>query len=97
MRRLRHAQPSLRERSLADEVAELWKPWMREVDALQQDDELLSAVFDARGHRHKESCRLGRPQIPAEVVLRMLWRGGGSTQPRQAYAGRPWVEYSRGC
>jgi IS5 family transposase len=57
---------------LAEEVAELWEPWMREVDAILEDDELLSAVFEAQGQRHKESCRLGRHQTPAEVVLRML-------------------------
>lgn len=45
---------------------------MREVDAILDDDELLSAVFEAQGQRHKESCRLGRHQTPAEVVLRML-------------------------
>ena len=45
---------------------------MREVDAILEDDELLSAVFEAQGQRHKESCRLGRHQTPAEVVLRML-------------------------
>lgn len=72
MRRLRHAQPSLWEGFLAEEVAELWEPWMREVDAILDDDELLSAVFEAQGQRHKESCRLGRHQTPAEVVLRML-------------------------
>lgn len=72
MRRLRHAQPSLWEGFLADEVAELWEPWMREVDSLLDDDELLSAVFEAQGQRHKQSCRLGRHQTPAEVVLRML-------------------------
>jgi transposase, IS5 family len=57
---------------LAEEVAELWEPWMREVDAILEDDELLSAVFEAQGQRHKDSCRLGRHQTPAEVVLRML-------------------------
>ena len=72
MRRLRHAQPSLWEGFLAEEVAELWEPWMREVDSLLEDDELLSAVFDAPGQRHKQSCHLGRHQTPAEVVLRML-------------------------
>jgi IS5 family transposase len=72
MRRLRHAQPSLWEGFLAEEVAELWEPWMREVDSLLEDEELLSAVFEAQGQRHQESCRLGRPQTPAEVVLRML-------------------------
>jgi hypothetical protein len=72
MRRLRHAQPSLWEGFLAEEVAELWEPWMREVDALLEDDDLLSAVVEAQGQRHKQSCRLGRHQTPAEVVLRML-------------------------
>jgi IS5 family transposase len=72
MRRLRHAQPSLWEGFLADEVAELWEPWMREVDMLLEDDGLLTAVFEAQGQRHKESCRLGRHQTPAEVALRML-------------------------
>jgi IS5 family transposase len=72
MRRLRHAQPSLWEGFFAEDVAELWEPWMREVDALLEDDELLTAVFEAQGQRHNESCRLGRHQTPAEVVLRML-------------------------
>ncbi|HUB32295.1 MAG TPA: ISNCY family transposase [Bryobacteraceae bacterium] len=69
---MRHAQPSLWEGFLAEEVAELWEPWMREVDAILDDDELLSAVFEAQGQRHKESGRLGRHQTPAEVVMRML-------------------------
>src|SRR5581483_2518007 len=72
MRTLRHAQPSLWEGFVAEEVAELWEPWMREVDTILEDDELLSAVFEAQGQRHKGSCRLGRHQTPAEVVLRML-------------------------
>jgi IS5 family transposase len=72
MRRLRHAQPSLWEGFLSEEVAELWEPWMREVDAILEDNELVSAVFEAQGQRHKESCRLGRHQTPAEVVLRIL-------------------------
>ena len=42
MRRLRHAQPSLWEGFLAEEVGELWEPWMREVDSVLEDDEVLS-------------------------------------------------------
>jgi transposase, IS5 family len=72
MRRLRHAQPSLWEGFLNEEVAELWEPWMREVDDILADDELLTTIFEAQGQRHEESCRLGRHQTPAEVVLRML-------------------------
>jgi len=72
MRCLRHAQPTLWEAFLAEEVSELWEPWMREVDAILEDDELLSAVFEAQGERRPESRRLGRHQTPAEVVLRIL-------------------------
>jgi transposase, IS5 family len=72
MRRMRHAQPSLWEGFLNEEVAELWEPWMREVDAVLDDDELLAAVFEAQGERHENSARLGRHQTPAEVVLRLL-------------------------
>jgi IS5 family transposase len=72
MRRLRHAQPTLWEGFLAEEVADMWEPWMREVDAILEDDTLLSAVFEAQGARHAGSRRLGRHQTPAEVVLRML-------------------------
>lgn len=72
MRRMRHAQPSLWEGFLNEEVAELWEPWMREVDTVLDDDELLAAVFEAQGERHENSARLGRHQTPAEVVLRML-------------------------
>lgn len=45
---------------------------MREVDGILADDELLAAIFEAQGQRHEQSCRLGRHQTPAEVVLRLL-------------------------
>ena len=48
MIRMRHQQPSLWETFFATEVAELWEPWMRAVDELLEDDELLGAVFEAR-------------------------------------------------
>ena len=72
MIRIRHQQPSLWETFFAEEVAELWEPWMRAVDELLEDDELLSAVYDAQGQRHSQSRTRGRHQTPAEVVLRML-------------------------
>lgn len=49
MIRMRHRQPSLWETFFAPEVAELWEPWMRAVDELLEDDELLGAVFEAQG------------------------------------------------
>lgn len=72
MIRLRHQQPSLWETFFAEEVAELWEPWMRAVDELLEDDELLDAVYDAQGKRYSQSRTRGRHQTPAEVVMRML-------------------------
>jgi transposase, IS5 family len=72
MIRLRHQQPSLWETFFAEEVDELWEPWMRAVDELLEDDELLDAVYAAQGKRHTQSRTRGRHQTPAEVALRML-------------------------
>jgi IS5 family transposase len=70
--RLRREQPNLWEELFAKEVAELWEPWMEVVDELLEDEQLVNAVYEAQGERHKQSRRLGRPQTPAEVALRML-------------------------
>jgi hypothetical protein len=48
MIRLRHQQPSLWETFFAQEVDELWEPWMRVADELLEDDELLDSVYDAQ-------------------------------------------------
>lgn len=53
-----------------EEVA--WEQWMREVDCLLEDDELIDIVHEALKNRHSQSARLGRPSTPSEVVLRML-------------------------
>jgi len=70
--KLRHAQPTVWEGLFAEEVAELWEPWMRVVDELLEDEELLDTVYDAQGKRHAQSRVRGRQQTPAEVALRML-------------------------
>ena len=72
MIRLRHQQPNLWEGLFAKEVAELWEPWMEVVDELLEDEQLLDTVYEAQAERHEQSRRLGRPQTPAEVALRML-------------------------
>ncbi len=69
---MRHEQPNLWEGSFAEEVAELWEPWMQVVDELLEDEELVDAVYDAQGQRHQHSRTRGRRQTPAEVALRML-------------------------
>ena len=68
----KHAQPSLWDGLLTAEVADLWEPWMRQIDKLLDDDELLDSVYEAQGKRRPQSRRRGRPQTPAEVVLRLL-------------------------
>jgi IS5 family transposase len=70
--KLRHQQPTVWEGLFAEEVAELWEPWMRVVDELLEDEELVDAVYEAQGKRHPQSRQRGRQQTPAEVALRML-------------------------
>ncbi len=72
MIQLRHQQRSIWEELFAEEVEELWEPWMRVVDQLLEDNELVDAVYEAQGKRHPESRKRGRRQTPAEVALRML-------------------------
>lgn len=69
---MRHQQPTVWEGLFAEEVAELWEPWMRIVDALLEDEGLLDAVYEAQGKRYPQSRARGRQQTPAEVALRML-------------------------
>src|SRR6202051_4407038 len=72
MIKLRHQQPSLWHRGLAEDIEELWEPWMRLVDELLEDEQLLDTVYEAQGERHPQSRIRGRMQTPAEVVLRLL-------------------------
>ena len=72
MIQLRHQERSLWEGLFAEEVAELWEPWMCVVDELLEDEKLLDTVYEAQGKRHPQSRMRGRQQTPAEVALRML-------------------------
>jgi len=72
MIKLRHQQPSLWCGVLAEEIEDLWEPWMREVDRLLEDEALVEGVYEAQGRRHPQSRTRGRTQTPAEVVLRLL-------------------------
>jgi IS5 family transposase len=72
MIRMRYREPSLWETFFAEEVVELWEPWMQIVDELLEDEELVDVVYEAQGERHAQSRTRGRHQTPAEVVLRML-------------------------
>jgi IS5 family transposase len=72
MIKLRHQQPSLWHRGLAEDIEGLWEPWMLLVDKLLEDEQLLDTVYEAQGERHPQSRVRGRMQTPAEVVLRLL-------------------------
>jgi IS5 family transposase len=57
---------------IAEEVADLWEPWMRQADQVLEDDSLLTLIQQELTRRVKKSKTRGRPGTPAEVVLRML-------------------------
>jgi hypothetical protein len=68
---LRRAQLSLAEGLFAEEVGDLWEDWMRHVDQVLTDPELLDVVFTALGNRWPHSRTRGRKGTPADVVLRL--------------------------
>ena len=55
MIKLRHQQPSLWHRGLAEDIEGLWEPWMRLVDELLEDEQLVDTVYEAQGERHAQS------------------------------------------
>ena len=60
-------------RNLMPDYRELiWEDWMRKVDALLEDDDLVEMVRKALGQRHPKSQTRGRMGTPAEVVLRLM-------------------------
>lgn len=69
---LSRAQLSFAEGLIEEEVGSLWEPWMRQVDELLADRQLLQIVYEALARRAPQSRTRGRPGTPAEVVLRLL-------------------------
>src|SRR5713226_8851931 len=70
--KLRHQQRTLWHPGLTKDIEDLWEPWMRLVDRLLEDEQLLDTIYEAQGERYPQSRRRGREQTPAEVVLRLL-------------------------
>ena len=54
---MKYQQPSLWETFFPEEVADLCEPWMREVDELLEDDELVGGVYDAQGRGVPRAAR----------------------------------------
>jgi transposase, IS5 family len=69
---LRHQQHRFGEGFIHETVDELWEDWMRQADAVLEDEALLGAVYEALQSRRPRSRTHGRPGTPAEVVLRMM-------------------------
>jgi transposase, IS5 family len=65
-------QLSFAEGLIQEEVGPLWEEWMRQVDGLLVDRELVQIVYEALARRWPKSRTRGRPGTPAEVVLRLL-------------------------
>jgi IS5 family transposase len=69
---MRRRQLSFGDGLIAEEVEDLREEWMSHADRVLQDDELVSAVYEALARRRPKSRSRGRPGTPAEVVLRLL-------------------------
>jgi transposase, IS5 family len=68
----RWRQRSFAEGFLREEVDEFWDDWMRAVDQVLEDDDLVATVTEALRKRRPQSRTRGRLGFPAEVVLRIL-------------------------
>jgi transposase, IS5 family len=68
----RRLQSSFADGFIAEEVQDLWEPWMRHADEALNDDRLLQTIQQELSKRIKKSKTRGRPGTTAEVVLRML-------------------------
>jgi transposase, IS5 family len=68
----RRLQGTFADGFIADEVSDLWEPWMRYADQAIDDDQLLEIVRAALIQRCRKSRTRGRPGTTAEVTLRLL-------------------------
>ena len=64
----RRLQRSFADGLIAEEVQDLWEPWMRHADEALDDDQLLEVIQQELSKRLKKSKTRGRPGTPAEVV-----------------------------
>lgn len=68
----RRRQRSFGDGFVAEAVDDLQEAWMRQADALLDDEALVASVYGALTRRHPQSPTRGRPGAPAEMVLRLL-------------------------
>ena len=72
MTKLRHQQPSLWHAGLTKDIEDLWEPWMRLVDRLLEDEQLVDTIYEAQGERYPQSRQRGREQTPAGILCRIV-------------------------
>jgi IS5 family transposase len=72
MIKVRRLQASFADGLIAEEVSDLYEPWMRHADQILDDDQLLNLVQQELSKRIRKSRTRGRPGTPAEVALRLL-------------------------
>jgi len=68
----RRRQRSFADGFIAEEVKDLWEPWMHHANQVLHDDQMLEIIQQALRKRCKKSQTRGRPSTPAETILRML-------------------------
>ena len=68
----RRLQRTFADGLIAEEISDLWEPWMRQADAVLQDEKLLNLVQQELAKRCRKSKTRGRPATTAEVALRLL-------------------------
>jgi IS5 family transposase len=68
----RPGQVTFGEGLIAEQTAGLWEPWMRQVDQVLEDEQLVKTVYEALLKRRPKSRTRGRRGYAAEIVLRML-------------------------
>lgn len=57
---------------IAEQADGLWEDWMRHIDEVLCDAQLLQMVYDALARRWTHSLTRGRKGTPVEVVVRLL-------------------------
>ena len=69
---MRRKQLSFGDGLIAEEVSDLRESWMQHADAVLEDEEIITTVYEVLGKRHPKSRSRGRHGFSAETVLRLL-------------------------